>query len=309
MRMKKALLRGCVRRIVHKVSPLTLKAQCCCQNPCSICLKRICTSDSSSTIRGSGIFGHRAVKLFLTPKFDDTDNEAAARDELADPTVAPDADFSKKDFSAYAYDTGRLKISRELLTDAQRFSDFSSIEDLFVDALSERMRKIQGKKLTSGTGVDQPQGITVGAMLGHTAASQSGIVLDDIIEMSESIPEEYMEGEDLYWMMHQDTLKALKKLKDGENRPLWQMGNIQIGTPNNLYGHRVILNNYMPKIGAGNKPILFFNPRKFVIRHAGNMLMGRHSEATFPDIALQCWGRFDSGTIQTQAVRYLAMAA
>ena len=176
---------------------------------------------------------------FPYPKFDDTDNEAAARAELADPTVAPDADFSKKDFSAHAFDTGRLKISRELLTDAQRFSDFSSIEDLFVEALSERMMKIQGKLLTTGSGVNQPQGIVIGSMEGKTAASQNGIVLDDIIDMSESIPEEYMEGIECIWMMHQDTLKALKKLKDGENRPLWQMGNIQIGTPNNLYGHQL----------------------------------------------------------------------
>jgi len=67
------------------------------------------------------------------------------------------------------------------------------------------------------------------------------------------------------WMFHDSTLKAIKKLKDSEGRPLWAPG-IAVREPNTILGYPYVVNNDMPVMAADAKSILFGDFSNYFIR-------------------------------------------
>ena len=58
------------------------------------------------------------------------------------------------------------------------------------------------------------------------------------------------------WTLNDSTVKAIRKLKDGNGQYLWQPG-ITAGAPDMILGCPVRTSSYMPAIAAGAKTIAF----------------------------------------------------
>src|SRR5689334_1973561 len=98
----------------------------------------------------------------------------------------------------------------------------------------ERFGRITNTHFTTGDGVSKPSGVMTEATLGVTAASATEFTADEVIDLEHSVDPAYRRS--ARWMMNDDSLKILKKLKDTAGRNLW-MASPADGEPDTTLGH------------------------------------------------------------------------
>lgn len=164
-----------------------------------------------------------------------------------------ESDDSFGQVSIGAYKLGTLiKVSNELLND--------SVFDLEAYISKEFARRIGTKEedaFFNGNGTGKPTGIfnsTGGADVGVTTASATAITADEIIDLFYSLKAPYRKR--AVWVINDATIKAIRKLKDGNGNYLWQPA-LTSGTPDLLLGRPVYTSSAVPTIQAGAKTIAF----------------------------------------------------
>lgn len=241
------------------------------------------------------------------PTVDDTASTAGAHTEGATLTDdgGKDVTFGTKQLDAYAFDTEWLRISKELMDDS-----FLAVEALIGTLLGERLGRIANLQLTTGSGSSAPNGIVTASGLGVTAAATAAITADEIIDLEHSVDPAYRTNPGCAFMMNDATLKAVRKLKDGDGNYLWQMGNVQAGVPASLLGRRIVVNQQMASLGAAAKVMLFGDMQKYFVRKVGQPLIGAISDKDFwPGVGVAGYIRFDGELSDTAAVKHLITAA
>ena len=162
-----------------------------------------------------------------------------------------DDSFGQVSIGAYKLGT-MIKVSDELLND--------SVFDLENYISTEFARRIGAKEEEAflvGDGDGKPTGIfnaTGGAQLGVTAGSATAITADEIIDLVYSLKAPYRKN--AVFLMNDATVKAIRKLKDGQGQYLWQPS-LTAGTPDTLLNRPVYTSAYAPIIEAGAKTIAF----------------------------------------------------
>jgi predicted phage gp36 major capsid-like protein len=137
---------------------------------------------------------------------------------------------------------------------------------LLARKLGERIGRILNQHFTTGTGTSQPDGIVTGATIGKTGTTgqTTSVIYDDLVDLIDSIDPAYQAN--ARFMLSQGSRKAIRKLKDTQNRPLWEPS-LQVGVPDTILGYGAILNQDMPAMAANAKSILFGDFREaYVIR-------------------------------------------
>lgn len=239
------------------------------------------------------------------PSMDDTGNVGEIVAENA-AVSSQDTTFSQIIMKAYKYSSKSILIPLELLQDSA-----FNIEAEIMAALAERIYRITNTHFTTGTGTNQPQGIITGATLGVTGSSATAVTFDELIDLEHSIDPAYRKL-DSKFMFHDSTLRELKKMKDGDNRPLWSSG-FTVSEPGTILGYPYIINNDMPELGAGKKSILFGNLNRYYIRNVMNVTMFRISEKYIENgqVGFLCFYRCDGKLRDAGAhpVKYFANKA
>lgn len=206
------------------------------------------------------------------PTADDTGNTGALLSEATTIGDSVDPTMSAVTFGAYKFSSKLIKVSTEVIEDSA-----FDIADFLSGILGERLGRILNTYATTGSGNSQPHGIVTASTLGVTAALSSGIAADEILDLQHSVDVAYRTG--AAWMAHDLTIKAMRKLKDQENRYLWQSG-LQDGVPDRLLGGVVWTNNDMDAINdggtdAGEKVLLYGQMNKYKIRRVRGIRMRR----------------------------------
>lgn len=215
-----------------------------------------------------------------------------------------DATFGQKSLDAYVYDTEFVRFSMELAQDS-----VFNMESLLGSLLGERLARIANRELTIGDGTGDPNGAVTASSLGKTAAAAAAIASDEIIDLLHSVNAAYRRSPKTRWMFADTTLAAIRKLKDGDGNYLWSMGDVQNGVPGTLLGYRYSINDDVPAIAAGAKPIIFGDFSKYFVRKVGSLVIGVLRERFWPDLGIAGLIRFDGELGDTAAVKHLIMAA
>ncbi|KKX33981.1 phage major capsid protein [Rhizobium sp. LC145] len=215
-----------------------------------------------------------------------------------------DAAFGQKQLSAYVYDTEFVKFSMELASDS-----IFNMESLLGVLLGERLGRIANRELTIGDGTDDPHGVVTASSLGKTAAAAAALTADELIDLQHSVNAAYRRSPKTRWQFADLTLAAIRKLKDSENRYIWTMGDIQKGEPGTLLGYRYEINDDVPQIAAGTRPVIFGDFSKYFVRKVGSPVIGVLRERFWPDLGIAGLIRFDGELGDTAAVKHLVMAA
>ena len=215
-----------------------------------------------------------------------------------------DATFGQKQLSAYVYDTEFVKFSMELASDS-----IFNMESLLGVLLGERLGRIANRELTIGNGTDDPHGVVTASSLGKTAAAAAALTADELIDLQHSVNAAYRRSPKTRWQFADLTLAAIRKLKDSENRYIWTMGDIQKGEPGTLLGYRYEINDDVPQIAAGTRPVIFGDFSKYFVRKVGSPVIGVLRERFWPDLGIAGLIRFDGELGDTAAVKHLVMAA
>lgn len=240
------------------------------------------------------------------PTVDDTSKTAEKHTEgtaLTD-DGGKDVEFGQKTLGAFVYDTEFVKFSMELAQDS-----IFSMEALLGALLGERLARIANRELTIGDGNGDPNGVVTASSLGKTAAATAALTTDELIDLQHSVNAAYRRSPKARWQFADTTLAAIRKLKDAEGRYIWTMGDIVKGEPGTLLNHRYEINDDVPAMAAGAKPVIFGDFSRYFVRKCGSPVIGVLRERFWPDLGIAGLIRFDGELGDSAAVKHLAMAA
>jgi HK97 family phage major capsid protein len=228
------------------------------------------------------------------PTVDDTSNVGAI---LAENTQISQQDvtFGTANLDAYMYTSKLVLVSYQLLNDSA-----VDVDPLLRSLLAERIQRIWNAHFTTGTGSSQPDGIVTNATTGKTGATgqTASVTYNDLIDLIHSIDPAYRTA-DCKWMTSDGSLKVVRKLVDGQSRPLWEPS-LQAGEADRLLGYPVVINQDMPAMQANAKSIGFGNIRQaYVIRIVNDISVLRLNEryADYLQVGFFAFARAD-GTLQ-----------
>jgi HK97 family phage major capsid protein len=224
-----------------------------------------------------------------------------------------DIAFNQVTFNAYIGTSDLVLIPLALIEDA-----YFDMDALTARLLGTRLGRLYNNKCTVGSGNSEPCGIVTAAVAaGSTSqfASNSGAGVNgpsyaDLVNLEHTVDPAYRFNPATSWMFNDLTLKALKKLVDGNNRPLWQPGltaSFRDGALVDLLAakplildHPYIVNQDMPVPAASAKSILFGDMQTFKVREvAGGTTVMRLVEryADYLQVGFIAFQRFDSNLV------------
>ena len=196
-----------------------------------------------------------------------------------------------------------IKVSDELLQDS-----VFDIESYIAGEFARRMGAAEEAAFLTGDGTAKPIGMlnaTNGAGVAVTTAGNA-FTTDEILDLVYSVRSVYRPKS--LFLMHDSTIKALRKLKDGNSQYIWQPG-MKEGEPDKLFGYKVVTSAYMPEVAAGNKPILFGDFKSYWISDREDRTFQRLNElyAATGQVGFRATQRVDGRLVLGEALKCLQM--
>ena len=225
---------------------------------------------------------------------------AAWMDEVGAFNESDDA-FTQVTLSAYKLGT-MLKVSDELLNDS-----YFDLEAYIAVEFARRIGAAEEEGFLTGNGSSKPTGLlhtTGGASLGVTAASATAITMDEVLDLYHSLKSSYRKNGT--FLVNDATIKAIRKLKDGQGQYLWQPS-VQAGTPDTILNRPVISSQFMPVAAAGVKTILFGDFKYYWIADRQGRTFKRLNElyAANGQVGFLASQRLDAKLILPEAIKVL----
>lgn len=205
------------------------------------------------------------------PTVNDTTQTGALLAENA--TIgAQDVTVGSVTLKAYMYTSKLIAVSYQLMQDS-----FTNVDNLVADLAGQRLGRILNQHFTTGTGSAQPTGVVTASTVGKTGTTgqTASVIYDDLVDLIYSVDKAYRAGSK--FMASDAAIKVVMKLKDSQNRPLWQPS-VQAGQPDVLMGYPVVVNNDVAVMAANAKSILFGDFKRYKIRRAKGISLVRLNE-------------------------------
>jgi HK97 family phage major capsid protein len=192
-----------------------------------------------------------------------------------------DTTFGNVAIDVYKYSSKDIAIPFELLQDS-----FVDIEALIQEILSMRLGRILNTHITTGSGSSQPRGLVTGAAAGKVGASgqTTSIIYDDLVDLEHSIDPAYRVLPNFGFMFNDNTLAKLRKLKDGQGRPIFVPGyetGAPGGAPDRILGRPFWINQDMANMAANAKSVLCGAFSKYRVRRVMDLTLFRMTDSAF----------------------------
>ena len=162
-----------------------------------------------------------------------------------------DATFAQINLDAHKLHVA-VKVTEELLYD-----NAFGLESYIIEQFGKALSNAEEDAFLNGDGVGKPLGLLSdkgGGEVAITTASATAITADEIINLVYSLKRPYRKN--AKFIMNDQTIAALRKLKDNNGAYLWQPS-LQAGEVDRLFGYEVYTSPYVPIIAAG-KPVIAF---------------------------------------------------
>jgi len=239
-----------------------------------------------------------------------------------------DIAFNQVTFNAYIGSSDLVLVPLALLEDS-----YFDLNALVARLLGTRLGRLYNWKCTTGTGTNEPTGIVTAAVAagsiyvaggGSTSGETATVTYNDLVELEHKVDPSYRYNPASYFMFSDSMLKILKKLVDGNGRPLWQPGlsasfregavvDLPTGKPT-ILDHPYMINQDMDAPAASKYSALFGDMSTFKVRElrSGTTVM-RLAEryADYLQVGYTAFQRFDSNLIDagTHPVAVLQQSA
>lgn len=201
-----------------------------------------------------------------------------------------DISFGVVPLNVYKFSSKFVAVPFELLQDSE-----VDVEAFVLKRLTTRLGRITNTKFTvgAGDGSSEPNGIVTAASTGVTAANSTSqvtsIIYDSLIDLQHSVDPAYREGGDCKWMMNDASIKVIRKIKDGQSRPIFvpgyefaiPTGGAPGGIPDTLLGDPIQVNQDVAVMAANAKSIVYGKLDEYIIRDVMDVTMFRFTDSAF----------------------------
>lgn len=241
--------------------------------------------------------------------FPTTDGTAEVGEWVAQNASAAAADivFGTRAVNTFKAGSKIIAVPIELLQDSA-----IDIQALVFKRAAQRIGRISNQGYTTGTGSAQPNGVVTAATVGKTGTTGQTltVIYDDLVDVVDAIDFAYLTSSTkLCWMFNQTTRKVVRKIKDTGGRPIWSPSydaGIAGGTPDQLLGYDVCINNDLASPAANAKSIAFGDFSKYLIRDALDVSVFRFDDSAYlskGQIGFLAWARTGGNLLDLAAVR------
>lgn len=243
---------------------------------------------------------HYNVKGTLAiPYYDETEGAVtvAWADEFTD-LESKSGKFATIDLTGYL--AGALtKVSRSLLNS----QDFDLVS-FVIDDMAEKIAQFLEKAIIEGDKVNGLKGVTAKV----TAASQTAITADELIQLQDTVKDVYQGG--CIWVMNPATRTALRQLKDGNGRYLLQ-DDVTAAFGHTLLGKPVYVSDAMPAMAASKAAIYYGDFSGLAVKSVEepNIQVLHEKYATQHAVGIVGWLEFDAAVQDAQRLAKLEMGA
>ena len=225
----------------------------------------------------------------------------------------PETDASKlgqiEPFMGEIY--GNPQATQTMLDDA-----FFNVEDWINSELAIEFAEQEEIAFTSGNGTKKPKGFLAyastidpdktrafGTLQHILSGAAAGVTADAIIKLVYTLRKVHRNG--AKFMMNNNSLFAIRILKDSEGNYLWRPG-LELGQPSSLVGYGVAENEQMPDIAADAKAIAFGNFKRgyTIVDRIGTRIL-RDPYTKKPFVGFYTTKRTGGMLVDSQAIKLL----
>lgn len=199
-----------------------------------------------------------------------------------------------------------IKVTEELLYD-----NAFNLENYIMQKFGKALANAEEDAFINGTGTGQPLGIlaaTGGADVGVTAKSATAITADELIDLIYSLKRPYRKS--AAFLLNDQTLAAIRKLKDNYGQYLWQPS-LQAGEPDRILGYAAYTSPYFPAVAAGKAAVAFGDFSYYNIGDRGTRSFAELKELFAGNgmVGFVAKERVDGKLVLPEAVKLLKMKA
>lgn len=215
-----------------------------------------------------------------------------------------DDSFGQVSIGAYKLAT-MIKISEELLNDS-----VFDMPSYIATEFARRIGAAEEEAFFTGNGAGRPLGIlaeTGGAQVGVTGAKADAVTFDEVMDLFYSLRSTYRRN--AVFIMNDATVKALRKLKNGNGDYIWQPS-VTAATPDTILNRPVYTSGFMPTLAAGAKTVLFGDLNYYWVADREGRSFKRLNELYAPtgQVGFLASQRVDGKLILPEAVKVLQQA-
>jgi len=198
--------------------------------------------------------------------------------------------------------TTMIKVSEELLNDS-----VFNLESYISKEFARRIGRAEEEAFLVGNGTGKPTGVIGSADVGVTTAG-AAITMDELIDLYHSLREPYRRS--AVFVTNDTTVKAIRKLKDGQGQYLWQPS-VQAGQPDTILNKPVRTSSYVPAVAAAAKVIAFGDFKYYWVADRQGRSFQRLNElyAATGQVGFRATQRVDGKLTLAEAVKVLQMKA
>lgn len=219
--------------------------------------------------------------------------------------------FSQVPLVVYKYSSKKLALPWELVQDSG-----IDIVPFVVNRLATRLGRINNTHFTVGTGTGQPFGIVTRATSGKvgTTGQTLTVIYDDLVDLEHSVDPAYRARPGVGYMMNDQSVRNIRKIKDTQGRPIFVPGYDVAGSgaPDTLMGCRIDVNQDVPVMAANAKSILFGDLKQYTIRDVMQVEIRRFDDSAFAlngQVGFCGWNRTGGNLLDTAAVKFYQNSA
>lgn len=189
--------------------------------------------------------------------------------------------FGNMSMDVYKYSSKKIAVPFELIQDSM-----FDIEGYIRNLLALRIGRITATHFTTGDGSSKPYGIVTGSTAGKvgTTGQTTTVAYDDLVDLEHSVDPIYRAGRGVGYMLHDSSLKVVRKIKDTQGRPIFVPGYEQGnpgGAPDRLLNRPIQISQEMPVMAANAKSILFGDLAKYLVRKVMDLTLFRMADSAF----------------------------
>ena len=242
--------------------------------------------------------GERKINIAAT-------KPAAAWIDEGEALTFGDATFAQINLDAHKLHVA-VKVTEELLYD-----NAFQLEKYILRQFSKALANAEEDAFLNGTGVGQPLGLLAaagGAEVGVTAAATNKITYDELVDLVYSLKRPYRKN--AAFLTNDQTVGALRKLKDQNGHPLWH-DSVEDGEPGRILGYKVYTSPYFPVMEAGKPAIAFGDYSYYNIGDRGTRSFAELKELFAGNgmVGFVAKERVDGKLVLPEAVKLLKMKA